>query len=521
MKIIQNEETVKYSFFNKEPYSNQSSVFVYKNDRGQYRVVENGEQLTNTELKAQRYNTRYTLVYETVHGQIAQEFSSPGSEITYDVKLQYQCEVADPVLLIRSGIGEDVKEYIHGAVYNQILQLSRDCSLETLPTVQEQFPHNLDFSEVTEKGLKIQLKGEMDLSRTLRERANQQITIDLQDEFPSADVNEHFEFIASIDCNVADLAAYLKSGISSIQEYVTRDLKLQFRKLSEKYFIYQLNELQGDFPSRVNTANIEAKGIGVKITGDADLSRTVKRKLSQQVNTKLVKEYSSADTGKNFEVITNIYVNIQDRIKYLKSNIPSLEQFVRDEVDIQLRRIAQQYTTQPAGLEEIRNDINKKVDLFEFEVKGLDVNIKASVDLSAELKKSRRSHSDDKEKLDRDQELKNIEMEELRQVFRGTPVDILIPLHKDPDELRKYILEEFKNSMSSRQALKTKYTNGDIDDVQYRKAMSVLGDHVLIGNETNNMKLEEGKGNQEVSSRSTGNSFSQSATILAEDEDFS
>ncbi|WP_102264426.1 hypothetical protein [Mesobacillus jeotgali] len=516
------KESIKYSFFSKEPFSSQSSIFVYRNERGQYRVVEGGEQLTNTELKAQKYNTRYTLEFGSVTGQITQEFPSPVTEIKYDVKLDYQCEVIDPVLLIKSGIGEDVKGFLQEHIYNQVLQLSTECSLESLPSVKEAFPHNLDFSLIKEKGLEVQVKGELDLTGTLRNIADQQVTIDILGEFPSSDVKENFEVTASIDCKVEDLTTYLKSGITSLKEFVTKELTLQFRRLTEKYFIYQLEEAQEGFPNKINTANIRAKGIGVYITGEVDLSSAVKRKLSQQVNTKFEREYPSADTGRNFEIITTIYANIQDRKKYLKSNIPSLEQFVKDEVDIQLRRIAQQYSTKPEGLEEIRNDMNKKLDLFEFEIKGLEVNIKASVDLSEELKKSIRTHTDNVETLDRQKELKNKELEELLHLFNGTPVDYLFALYDDPKELKKYILNEHKNSMASKQALKDKYTNGDIDDIQFRRGMSILGDHVLIGNETSNrMRLEEGKA---AESNNNGNSFAQSATILAdnniEDEDF-
>src|SRR5690554_3664065 len=102
MSIIKQTDSVKYSLFNTEPTPTINEVYVYKNNRGDYRIVESGEQLTNAELKSKKYTTRYLLKYMPLKGSIYNEFPSRDENISYAVSLNYTAEVSNPELYIKS-----------------------------------------------------------------------------------------------------------------------------------------------------------------------------------------------------------------------------------------------------------------------------------------------------------------------------------------------------------------------------------------------------------------------------------
>ena len=61
MKFITEDIPVKASFMSKEPNSSSEFSYVYLNGRGEHRLVENGEQLTNAEMRRKKFNQRFKL----------------------------------------------------------------------------------------------------------------------------------------------------------------------------------------------------------------------------------------------------------------------------------------------------------------------------------------------------------------------------------------------------------------------------------------------------------------------------
>ena len=519
MSFVKATDPVKYNFFNKEPFSSQMKTFVYKNDAGEYRVVEGGEQLTNTELKGQKYTTRFTLECSPVKGYLQTEIPSSDEDVTFETKLNYSFDVVNPVSYVRMLADKDIKTYVKESIRESVKRYVRQFSIEDLDTLKKNFPNDLEVSDLEDAGLHVEITGEIDLTPKLKELVKEQFHLDIDENFPSADVDQEFFVHATVHSKIGNPALYIKSGITSMPPFVNREIKTQLTKLVEKYYVYELEELQANFPKKLNVSSLESKGIHVTVEGDVDYSKVLKKQLSEKVNLKYVKEYPSEIVGENFEVTLQAIIRIKDRISFLQSDITALEQYVKDALDMQINNITQKYTKDDDSIKDLRDNLVPQLDLFDFETKGLEVNVKTVVELSQELKRSIQTHRSKQMEIVQQKDLRNLELEELIDLCKGTPFEYIILTEKDPEKIRAKIYEKLNKYEEHLDRVTDSYIKGNTDAYDYQEKMKVISGGVRPSQQ-NQLKIEEPK-----EERRKENTFSQSATLLEdedlEDKDFS
>ncbi|MFC7441178.1 hypothetical protein [Laceyella putida] len=111
MVIIKQVEPVKFSLFSKEPISSNTLAYVYKNTQGEYRLVQDGEQLTRAELRAKNYTLRFEVARQTFDYKHEREYQSKDPGKSFGVTLQMSVSVKDPVAVVQNEIN-DLQSYL-------------------------------------------------------------------------------------------------------------------------------------------------------------------------------------------------------------------------------------------------------------------------------------------------------------------------------------------------------------------------------------------------------------------------
>jgi hypothetical protein len=153
----------------------------------------------------------------------------------------------------------------------------------------------------------------------------------------------------------------------------------------------------------------------------------------------------------------------------VQTKIKKITAYVKDILTDRTRKVTLDYSIY--DFRKLQQNINLELDMYDLEEQGLKVSINTSkVELAEEMKTRLK---DDREKKEKFKDLVNI--------LKGTPFENLHLLFSNVDDFKKYLFSEVKNQKSYLDSLKSKLVKGEIDEVQYKRAISILGNNQVLG----------------------------------------
>ncbi|WP_461672465.1 hypothetical protein [Priestia megaterium] len=170
MRIITEIQPVRGGLFKNEPMPNIDSSFVYTNKRGKYRLITGKDYLTRSEMNAERYSMRYTVLEETYSYQYEDESSSKELGRTFKVRIQLKVKVKDPIAIVQNDI-KDIRHYLDMKIDFWMRSITEEHSIEEIIQVKNKFRNikeqtNISY-DLKEVGFEIiELHGQVDLSES-------------------------------------------------------------------------------------------------------------------------------------------------------------------------------------------------------------------------------------------------------------------------------------------------------------------------------------------------------------------
>ncbi|MDP5274964.1 hypothetical protein [Chengkuizengella axinellae] len=277
--------------------------------------------------------------------------------------------------------------------------------------------------------------------------------------------------------NVIDSVDSVKYSILGQEPYATPSYTYVYKNLNGEYRVVENGE-------RLSRAEMKLKRF------------TTRYRINQTpIHAKIEEEFSSQDIGDNFLVDINITIKINQFDHFIESRIEDVETDVKKQLKMQIKKACRQYKV--GDISEVEHIIPDQLNTDELEKMGLKIMLDGDVDLSEELKQRLKNHRRSMEDVDLEKEIKNKKAEELLEIFQGTPVGLLLPLYDDVSEFKMELRSKVKELEKSKTMIREKFVNGTIDEVQYMRAKSILGDSILPAgqNETSPLIEEKQAGN--------------------------
>ncbi|UCZ52904.1 hypothetical protein LGQ02_19315 [Bacillus shivajii] len=171
MSVIQNVESIKYRFLSKEPYSTNDISFVYINSNGEYRLVENGAHLTNAELRAQKYNVRYSILRkkQTFTDQV--KLASDNMIDEFEVTLRFTVKVIEPIEYIKNDMDEQLESNVKDRVFGDLRRMANQYAIEEYVQLESTMKGNLQvLDELEDEGLKVDIIPQVEVSQEIKQK---------------------------------------------------------------------------------------------------------------------------------------------------------------------------------------------------------------------------------------------------------------------------------------------------------------------------------------------------------------
>ncbi|PGT76774.1 hypothetical protein [Priestia megaterium] len=247
MNVITGPDQVKYNLFGKEPFSSVDISFVYKNIRGEYRLVENGEQLTRAELKGKKYNLRYTIQNRTIKMSINKEFPSADIGDNFFIEANISVKILNPVELIRNGLS-DISDYVIEYLFQKITRLTKGYTISEYTELEERYPHQLDLTELEQEGLKVTISGSVDLNEELKARIkDQRQQLENIDFANTKKKKESEELMTIFQGTAVEFLLPLFSDVDGLRKHILSEMNDRnklIKELAEKYVKGEIDEVQ-------------------------------------------------------------------------------------------------------------------------------------------------------------------------------------------------------------------------------------------------------------------------------------
>src|SRR4051794_35824548 len=100
MLVINNIERVTTGLLAREPIAAYGIWYVYINARGKHHLVESGKRISQIELKADGYKTRYSVAKGTYPYKHSAEYQSKDPGRAFQISVQMNIDVADPIAVV-------------------------------------------------------------------------------------------------------------------------------------------------------------------------------------------------------------------------------------------------------------------------------------------------------------------------------------------------------------------------------------------------------------------------------------
>ncbi|MEH7349150.1 hypothetical protein [Gottfriedia acidiceleris] len=158
MEIIKHVGRVTTGLLSSEPASTHDTSFVYKNVKGESRLVENGAQLSRLELRGSRYTIRYSVERSAYSYRHISEYPSKVPGKTFRVTLQFSVSVEDPIKVVEYDI-KNIRDYLNENVSYWMAPLFQVYAIEDFREVQ-QLVESLDsktelLKDLKDRGIKV------------------------------------------------------------------------------------------------------------------------------------------------------------------------------------------------------------------------------------------------------------------------------------------------------------------------------------------------------------------------------
>lgn len=151
MEIIKNVERVTAGLLSSEPMSTHGISFVYKNAKGEYRLIENGAQLSRLELRGSRYTIRCSVVRGAFTYRHLSEYPSMNPGKTFRITIQFSVAVTDPIKVVEFDV-QNINKYLDDNMPYWLAGIFENYAIEDFREVQ-QLIKNLDQNIGMQKDL--------------------------------------------------------------------------------------------------------------------------------------------------------------------------------------------------------------------------------------------------------------------------------------------------------------------------------------------------------------------------------
>lgn len=160
-------ERVTPSYFSKEPFSSDSYCFVYKNE-SEFRVVRDGQQLTNTEFRKKKYSIRYKVQMGTVPFEYTEKYQTADGGRYFQVSVRSRLKLIDPVSVVKNEV-TDIQSLAKNKVYSSLKAIIGQRKFDTFHDVKPQIQLLVErtslYDEFEELGFELKnLQVDMDIS---------------------------------------------------------------------------------------------------------------------------------------------------------------------------------------------------------------------------------------------------------------------------------------------------------------------------------------------------------------------
>jgi len=140
MQVIESAETISTGMFTREPYCPNDSWFVYKNARGKYHIVESGNRISQIELKADNYSTRYTVKKNSYTYKNFTDYHSMDPGRDFQISVQANVSVSNPIAVVQHDI-KNIQEYMAANTKYWFESITVNYKIEEFPQLKDKIHH--------------------------------------------------------------------------------------------------------------------------------------------------------------------------------------------------------------------------------------------------------------------------------------------------------------------------------------------------------------------------------------------
>lgn len=133
MIILHGPEAIKPSMIIREPLATPGSWFVYQSPSGKYAVIDSGNRISQIEIKANNYKSRFTVQKANIPFKYNNEYTSKNPGRSFHVSIHAKVVAEDPVLIIQNEVSDAEDVFKRDTDY----WLSQLCGQYTISELQE------------------------------------------------------------------------------------------------------------------------------------------------------------------------------------------------------------------------------------------------------------------------------------------------------------------------------------------------------------------------------------------------